>query len=110
MFGAHPERLCALLPGHVARLIGMPYLLAVVAELRLAAVPLTGQLGAAGAAVGNNCIAGEEDVESQRTAELPSSVTSRAAWVLRGSTAGCCTTLCSSHVPALQSCASHCRA
>lgn len=71
MFGAHPERLCALLPGHVARLVGVPYLLAVVAELRLAAVPLTGQLGAAGAAVGNNCIAGEEDVESQRTAELP---------------------------------------
>lgn len=72
MLGAHAERLGALLPGHVARLVGVPYLLAVVAELRLAAVPLTGQLGAAGAAIGNNSIAGEEDVEGQRTAAVPS--------------------------------------
>lgn len=35
----------------------MPYLLAVVAELSLAALPLTGQLWAAGAAIGNDSIA-----------------------------------------------------
>lgn len=34
----------------------MPYLLAVVAELSLAAFPLTGQLWAAGTAIGNNSI------------------------------------------------------
>lgn len=97
MLGAHAERLGALLPGHVARLVGVPYLLAVVAELRLAAVPLTGQLGAAGTAVGNNSIAGEEDVEGQRTAAVPStalrpSVLPRCHEAL---TAGCCATLCS---------------
>lgn len=34
----------------------MPYLLAVVTELSLAAFPLTGQLWAAGTAISNNCI------------------------------------------------------
>lgn len=59
MLGPYSERLCPLLAGHVAGLVGMPYLFAVVAELRLAAVPLAGQLGAAGTAVGNNRVTGE---------------------------------------------------
>lgn len=59
VLGPYAERLRPLLAGHVAGLVGVPYLLAVIAELRLAAVPLAGQLGAAGAAVGNNRVAGE---------------------------------------------------
>ena len=59
MLGPYSERLCPLLAGHVAGLVGMPYLFAVVAELCLAAVPLAGQLGAAGTAVGNNSVTGE---------------------------------------------------
>lgn len=54
VLGPYPQGLCTLLPGHVAGLVGVPYLLAVVAELCLAAVPLAGQLGAAGAAVGDH--------------------------------------------------------
>lgn len=56
MLGPYPQGLCPLLPGHVARLVGVPYLLAVVAELCLAALPLAGQLGAAGTAIGDHCI------------------------------------------------------
>lgn len=60
MLGPYSERLCPLLARHVAGLVGMPYLFAVIAELRLAAVPLAGQLGAAGTAVGDHRITGEE--------------------------------------------------
>lgn len=59
VLGPHAEGLRPLLPGHVAGLVGVPYLFAVVAELGLAALPLAGQLGAAGAAVGDNRITGE---------------------------------------------------
>lgn len=58
MLGPNSQSLRPLLPGHVARLVRMPYLLAVVAELSLAAFSLTGQLWAAGTAIGNNSITG----------------------------------------------------
>lgn len=54
VLGAYAQGLRPLLPGHVTRLVGVPDLLAVVAELCLAALPLTGQLGAAGTAVGDH--------------------------------------------------------
>lgn len=59
MLGPHSERLCPLLAGHVAGLVGMPYLFAVIAELCLATVPLAGQLGAAGTTVGNHRVTAE---------------------------------------------------
>lgn len=56
MLRPYPQRLSPLLTGHIAGLVGVPYLLAVIAELCPAAFPLAGQFGAAGTAVGNNCV------------------------------------------------------
>lgn len=50
------QRLCPLLTGHVAGLVWVPYLFAVVAELGLAAFSLAHQFGAAGTSVGNHSI------------------------------------------------------
>lgn len=50
-----PERLSPLLPRRVARLVGVPQLFAVVAELRPASVTPAGNLRAAGTSEGNDC-------------------------------------------------------
>lgn len=55
------QRLCPLLAGHVASLVGVPYLLAVVAKLGLAAFSLTGQFGTARTSIGNHCITRGKD-------------------------------------------------
>lgn len=69
MLGPYPQGLCPLLPGHVTRLVGVPDLLAVVAELGVAAIPLTRQLGAAGTAVGDHRVpggGGSTGIQTQR--------------------------------------------
>lgn len=58
VLGPYSQSLRPLLTRHIACLIWMPYLLAMVAELGLASFPLTGQLWAAGTAIGNNSITG----------------------------------------------------
>lgn len=55
-----PESLGPLLPGCVARLVGMPQLFAVVAELGPAALTSTGDLWAAGTAECNDCVTERE--------------------------------------------------
>ena len=49
----------ALAPGLVTRLVGVPQLAAVVAELRVAALAAAAQLGALGAAVGDHRVAAD---------------------------------------------------
>lgn len=56
MLCPYPQSLCPLLTGHIARLIWVPYLFAMIAELSLATFSLTCQFGAAGTSVGNNGI------------------------------------------------------
>lgn len=65
MLRSYSQCLSPLLTGHIAGLVWMPYLFAVIAELSLAAFPLTGQLGATGTAVGNNSVT-EEDTDTRR--------------------------------------------
>lgn len=55
-----PGRLSPLLARRVARLVGVPQLLAVVAELRPASVAPAGNLGAAGTAEGDDGVTERE--------------------------------------------------
>lgn len=69
VLGANAQGLCPLLPGHVTRLVGVPDLLAVVAELCLAALPLAGQLGAAGTTVGDHRVPARRERQHKVTKE-----------------------------------------
>lgn len=58
--GPQAETLGSLLARRVARLVGVPPLLAVVAELRAAALPAARDLRTAGTAEGYYCISGKQ--------------------------------------------------
>ena len=49
----------ALAPGLVTRLVGVPQLAAVVAELCVASLAAAAQLGTLGASVGDHCVAAD---------------------------------------------------
>ena len=64
-----PEVLGPLLPRRVTCLVGMPQLLAVVAELCSAAFTPTGDLWAAGTAERNDCVTGRGKIQPKNGGE-----------------------------------------
>lgn len=67
--GAEPQAVGSLLPGSVAGLVWVPQLLAVVAELRPAALPAARDLGTAGAAEGDDRVPAQgQGTEALKTA------------------------------------------
>lgn len=70
MLCPYSQSLCSLLAGHVASLVGVPYLLAMIAKLSLAAVSLTGQFRAAGTSIGNNSITKKKNTGQLRKSRI----------------------------------------